>query len=180
MVAHEHGACAAGADARCDPIRILPSAARFLLTGTCLTSALMMQAKADTPATRDRNGSLVAIEAYAPNIVRITISLDRALADAPPGEDPDTRSDATGWAHRTDRDAAPAGGGTLGLDEGQVRSLWRRPALRAFLPGYASIRRPRRFVMRNLPSAVSWTCERRPSRASRMRSTRSASCNIVR
>ena len=96
MVAHEHGACAAGADARCDPIPILPSAARFLLTGTCLTSALMMQAKADTLATRDLNGSLVAIEPYAPNIVRITISLDRALADAPSGEDPDTRSDATG------------------------------------------------------------------------------------
>ena len=73
-----------------------PSAARFLLTGTRLTSALMKQAKADTLATRDRNGSPVAIEAYAPNIVRITISLDRALADAPLGEDPDTRSDAIG------------------------------------------------------------------------------------
>ena len=180
MVAHEHGACAAGANTRCDPVPILPSAARILVTGMRLSSALMKQAKADTLATLDRKGSLVAIEPYAPNIVRITISLDRALADAPPDEDPDTRSDATGWAHRIDRDGTPAGGVTLGLDKGQVRSLWRRPALHVFLPGYASIRRPRRFVMRNLPSAVSWTCERRPSRASRMRSTRSASCNIVR
>ena len=160
----------------CQP-SLLP---RFLLTGTCLTSPLTMQANADTRTTLDRNGSLVVLDPYAPDIVRTTISLDRPLADAPPGESPDTKSTATNWAHRTDRDATPAGGGTLGLDEGQVRSLYRRPALRVFLPGYAPIRRPSRFVMRNLPSAVSWTCERRPSRASRMRSTRSASCNIVR
>ncbi|MDD1451525.1 glycoside hydrolase family 31 protein [Sphingomonas sp. H160509] len=62
----------------------------------------MTHAKADPLATLDRNGSLVAIEPYAPNIVRVTISLDRALADAPPGEGPDAKSDATGWAHRTD------------------------------------------------------------------------------
>ncbi|RZL73480.1 MAG: alpha-glucosidase, partial [Sphingomonas sp.] len=80
----------------------LPSAARLLLIGTCLTSTFMMQAKADPLATLDRNGSLVAIEPYAPNIVRVTISLDRALADAPPGEGPDAKADATGWTHRTD------------------------------------------------------------------------------
>ena len=80
----------------------LPSAARLLLIGTCLTSAIMTHAKADPLATLDRNGSLVAIEPYAPNIVRVTISLDRALADAPPGEGPNAKADATGWAHRTD------------------------------------------------------------------------------
>jgi len=57
MVAHEHGACAAGADARCDPVPILPSAARILLTGTRLTSALMKQAKADTLTTHMRRTS---------------------------------------------------------------------------------------------------------------------------
>ena len=31
-------------------------------------------------ALLDRNGSYVAIEAYAPNIVRITMSLDKELA----------------------------------------------------------------------------------------------------
>ena len=65
-----------------------PSAARLLLIGTCLTSALTMQAKADPLATLDRNGSLVAIEPYAPNIVRVTIALDRALADAAAGRRP--------------------------------------------------------------------------------------------
>ncbi|RZM37563.1 MAG: glycoside hydrolase family 31 protein, partial [Sphingomonas sp.] len=64
--------------------------------------ALTVQAKADPLATVDRNGSLVAIEPYAPNIVRVTISLDRALADAPPGEGPNAKSDATGWTHRND------------------------------------------------------------------------------
>jgi alpha-D-xyloside xylohydrolase len=78
------------------------SAARLLLVGTCLTSALSAPAWADPMATVDRNGSLVAIEPYAPNIVRVTISLDRALADAPPGEGPNAKSDATGWTHRTD------------------------------------------------------------------------------
>ncbi|WP_416366135.1 hypothetical protein [Sphingomonas aerolata] len=34
-------------------------------------------------ATVDRNGSLVSVEAYAPNIVRVTIATDRGQVDAP-------------------------------------------------------------------------------------------------
>ncbi|HEX8420863.1 MAG TPA: TIM-barrel domain-containing protein, partial [Sphingomonas sp.] len=42
------------------------------------------------------------VEPYAPNIVRVTISLDRALADAAPGEGPNAKPDATGWSHKRD------------------------------------------------------------------------------
>lgn len=50
----------------------------------------------------DRNGSHVSIEPYAPNIVRVTIAVDRDLADAPPGPGPNAKPDAAGWSHRTD------------------------------------------------------------------------------
>jgi alpha-D-xyloside xylohydrolase len=59
-------------------------------------------AQAEPMATVDRNGSLVAIEPYAPNIVRVTIAVDRALADAAPGPGPNAKANATGWTHRTD------------------------------------------------------------------------------
>ncbi|MDB6088617.1 MAG: alpha-glucosidase [Gammaproteobacteria bacterium] len=52
-------------------------------------------------ALLDRNGSHVSIEAYAPNIVRVTISIDKDLALAPPGFGVIAAADATGWKHRT-------------------------------------------------------------------------------
>ncbi|PTQ63117.1 alpha-D-xyloside xylohydrolase [Sphingomonas sp. PP-CE-3G-477] len=91
------------------------SAARLLLAGTCLTSAIAMQANADPLATLDRNGSLVAIEPYSPNIVRVTISLDRTLADAPPGEGPNAKPDASGWTHRTDASGDVFASGAVSL-----------------------------------------------------------------
>jgi hypothetical protein len=42
-------------------------------------------ALAEPMALLDRNGSRVAVEPYAPNIVRVTIALDPALASAAPG-----------------------------------------------------------------------------------------------
>jgi len=59
-------------------------------------------AQAEPMATVDRNGSLVAIEPYAPNIVRVTIAVDRAQADAAPGPGPNAKANTTGWTHRTD------------------------------------------------------------------------------
>ncbi|HEY1606352.1 MAG TPA: TIM-barrel domain-containing protein [Allosphingosinicella sp.] len=52
--------------------------------------------------TVDRHGSIVAVEAYAPNIVRVTLALDPALADAPPGYGIGASPDPAGWTHRTD------------------------------------------------------------------------------
>ena len=47
----------------------------LMLWGSCLAS----------PVVVNRNGAYVAIESYAPNIVRITIATDYAAAAAPPG-----------------------------------------------------------------------------------------------
>jgi alpha-D-xyloside xylohydrolase len=52
-------------------------------------------------ALLDRNGSHVSIEAYAPNIARVTLSIDKDLALAPPGFGIIAGADATGWKHRT-------------------------------------------------------------------------------
>jgi len=69
----------------------------------CTALATMPFAAAATPmATIDRNGSLVSVEPYAPNIVRVTISVDRDQADAPPGDGPNAKSDPAGWTHRTE------------------------------------------------------------------------------
>ena len=47
----------------------------LLLCGPCFAS----------PAVLSRNGAYVAVEAYAPNIVRVTIATDYATAATPPG-----------------------------------------------------------------------------------------------
>jgi alpha-D-xyloside xylohydrolase len=53
-------------------------------------------------ATVDRNGSIVSIEAYGPNIVHVTIALDSDQADAAPGYGISGKADAAGWTHRSD------------------------------------------------------------------------------
>ncbi len=59
-------------------------------------------ALAEPIALLDRHGSRVAIEPYAPNIVRVTIALDKVLAEAPPGPGPIAQSNANGWTHSND------------------------------------------------------------------------------
>ncbi len=66
------------------------------------TIAITSSAFAEPVALRDRNGSRIALQPYASNIVRSTIALDPALASAAPGERPNAKSDATGWTHQTD------------------------------------------------------------------------------
>jgi alpha-D-xyloside xylohydrolase len=52
-------------------------------------------------ALLDRNGSYVSIEAYAPNILRVTLSVDKDLALAAPGYGFVGMADATGWKRET-------------------------------------------------------------------------------
>src|SRR6185503_11253707 len=69
-----------------------------------LTLALLGSARftvAAPLALLDRGGSQVAIESYAPNIVRVTISLDNDLARASPGFGLIAAADNTGWKHKT-------------------------------------------------------------------------------
>jgi len=72
-------------------------------TGAAAAAMLPLAGAAAAPvATVDRNGSIVAVEAYGPNIVHVTIALDKALANAEPGYGVDGKADSTGWSHRTD------------------------------------------------------------------------------
>src|SRR5258708_14469064 len=52
-------------------------------------------------ALLDRNGSYVSIEAYAPNIVRVTLSVDKDLALGAPGFGFVGATDGAGWKHQT-------------------------------------------------------------------------------
>jgi alpha-D-xyloside xylohydrolase len=81
-------------------VRTRGMARRILAAASLLLSATAAQA--DPIATVDRNGSLVAIEPYAPNIVRVTIAVDRAQAEAPAGPGPNAEPDASGWTHHAD------------------------------------------------------------------------------
>src|SRR5260370_34237076 len=62
-------------------------------------------------ALLDRNGSYVSIEAYAPNIVRVTLSVDKDLALGAPGYGFMGVEDGAGWKHQT-----AASGGSLSSD----------------------------------------------------------------
>ena len=56
---------------------------------------------AEPLALLNRNGSHVAIEVYAPNIARVTLSLEKELAVAPPGYGFSAAPDTKGWKHET-------------------------------------------------------------------------------
>ncbi len=70
-------------------VRLMAIAATF--------AAVSGAANAVPLALLDRNGSYVAIEAYAPHIVRVTLSLDKDLALAPPGYGFSAAPDSKGW-----------------------------------------------------------------------------------
>lgn len=76
--------------------------AALLAAGAAWLTLGAASALAEPMAMLDRHGSRVAIEPYAPNIVRVTIALDPALVTAAPGPGPNARADATGWSHRAD------------------------------------------------------------------------------
>jgi alpha-D-xyloside xylohydrolase len=69
-----------------------------------LLAGLSAAASATPLALLDRNGSYVAIEAYAPNIIHITLSQDEALALAAPGYGFIDAADATGWRQESRQD----------------------------------------------------------------------------
>ena len=69
--------------------------------GYCVILALSLAVageltRAAPLALLDRNGTQVSIEGYAPNIVRITLSMDKDQALAPPGFGINATADAAG------------------------------------------------------------------------------------
>jgi len=72
-----------------------------ILGMTVVLGATCAAAVAAPLATLDRNGSYVSIEAYAPNILRVTLSQDRDLTLAPPGYGFVGVVDGSGWHRET-------------------------------------------------------------------------------
>jgi alpha-D-xyloside xylohydrolase len=93
------------------------------------------------PALLNRNGSFVVIEGYAPNIVRITISQNRALALAKPGYGLIGEPDAS-WSH------APGSSGS-DLFESPQLSVVVEPA-----PAPAPATLVQRYFLSSLPPVV--------------------------
>ncbi|SOB79640.1 alpha-D-xyloside xylohydrolase [Sphingomonas guangdongensis] len=85
--------CRAAADAA------LGAVAGLLIAGSVL---LASPARAEPLAIVDRNGAIVSVEPYGPNIVRVTIALDKALGTAAPGYGISGKPDPAGWRHRSD------------------------------------------------------------------------------
>ena len=67
-------------------------------------AALVMAwpASAQLSGTVQRNGSIVAVEPYAPNIVHVTIALDPKEVEAGAGYGISAKPNMTGWTHRAD------------------------------------------------------------------------------
>ncbi len=88
--------------------RIAIAASRFpplpfpaaAVAAVLLLATLPCSVAAEPLALLDRNGSYVAVEAYAPNIVRVTISQDKDLALAPPGYGFVGAVDGKDWKHK--------------------------------------------------------------------------------
>ena len=69
-----------------------------------LLSASVAGAASAQPVVLERDGSTIALEAYAPNVVRVTLSLDKKEALAAPGYGFVARPDAGGWTRETTAD----------------------------------------------------------------------------
>ena len=82
-------------------MKILVSALCSLLCGVAMM--LMCGAAAvaqDTRLVLDREGSTIVFEPYAPNIIRVTLSLHKQPALAPPGYGFTAAPNAAGWSHQ--------------------------------------------------------------------------------
>jgi alpha-glucosidase/alpha-D-xyloside xylohydrolase len=78
----------------------------------------------DAPFVLERHGRTIAIEPYAPNILRVTLSVERGAATASPGYGFAARPSALGWTHAHDE----AGGDIFRSSRMVVRVAPERPA----------------------------------------------------
>ena len=85
----------------------------LLLAGACNVSSAAAQA---VPlATVERNGSFVAVEPFAPNIVHVTIAPERDLIDSAPNDGRVARSNAAGWSHQANNGGDVFSSGSFSL-----------------------------------------------------------------
>src|SRR5580704_14503597 len=71
------------------------------LLASSLSGAAMAQSG---PLVLEREGRVISLEPYAPNILRVTMSTDRAAATGAPGYGFVAQPSAEGWTHERDGD----------------------------------------------------------------------------
>ena len=71
-----------------------------ILPGVLLLGAVAMAQ--DGSLVLNREGRTISLEPYAPNIVRVTISTDKAAASGAPGYGISAQPSAQGWTHERD------------------------------------------------------------------------------
>src|SRR4029450_87623 len=70
-----------------------------LMLAVSLGSPAMAQSR---PLVLEREGGVLSLEPYAPNIVRVTMSTDRAAATGPSGYGIAAKPSDEGWTHQRD------------------------------------------------------------------------------
>ncbi|HXJ96320.1 MAG TPA: alpha-glucosidase, partial [Terriglobia bacterium] len=78
---------------------ILPLLAAIVVTVLSYASAAQGQ---EPRIVLERMGATVVLEPYTPNIIRVSMSLDKDQATAPPGYGFIAAPSAEGWTHRQD------------------------------------------------------------------------------
>jgi alpha-D-xyloside xylohydrolase len=87
--------------ARLKPLPSRRTARRpFLIVISCALTLWAIQAAAQSPVVLNHNGSTISLEPYAPNIIRVTLSLQKDQALAAPGFGFIGHADAGSWTHQ--------------------------------------------------------------------------------
>jgi len=77
-----------------------PARGPFLIVISFALTLCAIQAAAQSPVVLDHNGSTIVLEPYAPNIIRVTLSLQKDQALAAPGFGFSGHADADSWTHQ--------------------------------------------------------------------------------
>ena len=81
--------------------RLLPRLAARIGLFACIATAFLAVARAEDPRLiLNRDGATIVLEPYAPNIVRVTLSMNKDQAAAAPGYGFVAAASATGWTHQ--------------------------------------------------------------------------------
>ena len=82
-----------------DRKQLLTYAWRTPIVAALLAGAAMAQVG---PLVVERDGRVISLEPYAPNILRVTMSIDKAAATGAPGYGFVAKPSADGWTHERD------------------------------------------------------------------------------
>ena len=80
-------------------LRLMAGGLISLMLAVSFGSSAMAQSR---PLVLEREGGVISLDPYGPNILRVTMSTDRAAATGPPGYGFAAEPSAEGWTHQRD------------------------------------------------------------------------------